>query len=359
MPDTTLLAPPVAVLPARSRAGLGHLGIAVWSTLCILVLLCGAMTHELLYDEDQYIAAGVMARTLLPYRDFVYLQPPLYPLVLAPVLALAQDWFVLAARLFSFGLAVASGALLWAILRRLGASRLLAVLLVTACLTSPFLLGPRVTARNDGLPLTLMLAGLAAQLWAEDQTEFRRETAARLLAALLFGLAAETKLTYLFGPAVLLAHALVLPLRRLGPVLLGLSFAALPAAYCYSEAPEAFRFGLFDYHLVAPFAWYTASGLGALLTPWSRLETLAEVGTVGGSLTLLVLALALALLAMARCRNWQRPGPLLLGLTVGAFVLALLPSPSWSIYFAAVPPLLACCIAHLDRVTTGVAGVSL
>ena len=111
------------------------------------------------YDEDQYVAAAVMAWSHLPYADFAYLQPPLYPLALAPVMALASGWYVLAARTVSFVLALGSGMLLWHLVRRLGAGPMLAMVLLTACLSSPFLIAPLANARNDGLPLLLLLAG--------------------------------------------------------------------------------------------------------------------------------------------------------------------------------------------------------
>jgi len=340
-----------------------RIALLTWATIGLALLFCGAMTRGVTYDEDQYIAAGVMAQELMPYRDFVYLQPPLYPFLLGALFPFAQGWFVLMARFFTFGLATLSALLLWHLVRRLGAGRFLAVILLTACLSSPFLLAPLANARNDALPLALMLAGLTAHLWAEDHQapicgDIWTERAARLAAALLMGLALEAKLSYLFAPAALLVHALFAPRRRLPPILLGGALSAVPAIFCAIEAPDAFRFGILDYHLAAPQYWYQSQGMGDLLEPWARVRTIAEYGAVGGNLTLLVLVTALALVAIARHRKWKRPGRLLLGLTIGAFFLALAPAPSWAMYFAPVPPLLACCIAHLDRVTSHLAAAS-
>ncbi len=355
MPDTNPYAVFTAGLSARRPAALARVGIAAWAVLCLLLLFCAAMTRAIDFDQDPFIAAGVMVRPMLPYRDFVYLQPPLFPLVLSLPFEIAQGWFTLAARLFGFALASVSGALLWHVVRRLGAGPVLSVALLTACLASPYVMAPLADALDDGLALTLLLAGLAAQLWAGRT---RHELAARLLAALLFGLAAATRLTFLFGPAILLIDALFQPLRRLGPVLLGLSVAALPVAYCWSEAPEGFWFGVIEFHLTAPASWHAASALDAWLAPWARLQAVADEAAVGGNLALLVLATALSLLAMARRRQWHHPGRLLLALAVGAFALALLPAPSRSASFAPVAVLLACCIAHLDRITTEVAGLA-
>ncbi len=344
--------------PAAVRAG-----IAAWAGFCVLLLFCGAMTRPVTYDEDQYVAAAVMAWSHLPYADFAYLQPPLYPLALAPVMALASGWYVLAARTVSFVLALGSGMLLWHLVRRLGAGPMLAMVLLTACLSSPFLIAPLANARNDGLPLLLLLAGLSVHVWAEARgNEDARAAppallwAARFAAALLFGLAAETKLSYLFAPAALGVHALFAPRRRLVPALLGVVAATLPAASFLVVAREEFLFGTVHYHLIAPAAWYADAGLSDLLRPWAKLRALADDVSFGGNLTLVSLALGLCLVAMARRRKWKRPGRMLLALTGGAGVLAFQPAPSWPMYYAALAPLLACCIAHLDRVTTHVAG---
>lgn len=318
------------------------------------MLFAGAMVRTVNYDEDQYVAAAVMTASAVPYRDFAYLQPPLYPLVLAPVLAVSGGYNLLAARLVTFGLSVLSGGLLWAIVRRLGASRGLGVVLLAACLGSPFLLQPLSNTRNDVLPLVLMLAGLWVQLRAE--TVWSQSGWGRAGAALLFGLAVEAKLTYLFGPLALGVHALFDVRRRMWPVLLGTALAAVPALVFLLLAPDAFRFGLLDYHLVAPLDWYTRQAQGVALLPLTRLGQLGGWLVLGGNLTLLVLAGALSMLVVGRRRKWKKPGRLLVGLTVGALLFAFIPSPAWPMYFAPVAPLLACCVAHLDRVTAYLAG---
>ena len=350
MPDSPPIAPPLDASPPGRLSSAWRIGVAAWVVLALIALFAAAMTRSVTYDEDQYIAAGAMARHLLPYRDFLYLQAPLYPLVLAPLFTLADGWFLLTGRLLTFVLAVVSGVLLWRILRRLGAAVPLTLVLMTACLLSPFLAAPLANSRNDALPLTLMLAGLALHLRAVDRSFW-----GQALAALLFGLAAEAKVSYVFAPAILGLHALFAPRRRLLPVLLGTALAAAPAAWFYALAPEAFRFALLDFHLIAPADWYGRQGLGALLGPGAKLEALLEWSLLGGNLTLLVLCAVLSVVVTARRRKWKRPGPLLLGMTAAAACLAFLPSPSWAMYYAAVAPLLACCVAHLDRITAHLA----
>ncbi len=315
--------------------------LSVCAVVGTLMLFGAAMTQAVTYDEDQYVAAGILARNLLPYRDFLYLQTPLYVFVLGGLFKLSGGYFLLTGRLLTFFLALISAALLWRLLRRLGAGEVLAVVLMAACLTSPFLASALSNSRNDALPFTLMLAGLSLQLGAGRG--FWKQAAV----ALLFGLAVEAKVSYFFCSAALGGHALFNIRERLRPVLLGTLAAALPAVLCYAAAPEAFRFGLLDLHLTATPEWYGRQGLGALLTAPARVRSLLEWLAMGGNLTLLILAVALLVAVVLQRRSLKAPGGMLAGLLAGAVVFGFLPSPAWPMYYAAVPPLLACCITHL------------
>lgn len=332
------------LLPARQPGQLSsamRIALGACAVIGVLMLFGAAMTQAVTYDEDQYIAAGILARSWLPYRDFLYLQAPLYAFVLGGLFKLSGGYFLLTGRLLTFFLALTSAALLWRLLRRLGAGKELAAVLMAACLTSPFLASALSNSRNDALPLTLMLAGLLLHL-ATGRGFWKR-----MAVALLFGLAVEAKVSYLFGAAMLGVYALLNARERLWPVLLGTLVAALPAMLCYAAAPEAFRFGLLDIHLTATPEWYGREGLSALLTAPVRLRSLLGWLAMGGNLTLLMLAIALLVTAILQRRSLKAPGGMLAGLLAGAVVFGFLPSPAWPMYYAAVPPLLACCITHL------------
>lgn len=79
------------------------------------------------------------------------------------------------------------------------------------------------------------------------------------------------------------------------------------------------------------------------------MQSLCQWLLEGGNATLIALAGAFCAVAMVRQRPWTSPSRLLLALLVGAILLGLMPSPSWSMYYAVAAPLLACCIAHLER----------
>ncbi len=352
------LFPPLHAAPARW----GNAAFAAWGAWVVVALFATAMTTSVGYDEDQYVAAGVLARHLRPYADFVYLQPPLYPLLLSLLFGATDGYYLLAGRLLTWALSVASCAVLLDLLMRFGAGRLLAALLVTACLASPFLYGPIANTRNDILPLCLFLGGLALYLRANDRGRAAWPSSARALllaAGLCLGLAVTAKLSYAFGPPAVLLHALLAGRRNGGggrslpPLLAGLGAAATPGLYYLCVAPEGFLYGQLEYHLTAPIAWYAQEGLAERLHAGGRAVLLGELLVFGGNCTLV----ALAALAAAARRRRRGPagrsapdapppdGGLILGLLAGAVLCGFLPSPSWPMYYAPVAPLLACWIA--------------
>lgn len=350
----SIVSPGRAALPAR----LGTAAFVAWQGAVVVLLMALAATSAIGYDEDQYVAAGVLARHLRPYADFVYLQPPLYPLLLAAVFGAADGHYVLAGRALTWALSVASCGALLGVLFRLGAGRASAAALVSACLASPFLIGPVASTRNDILPLCLFLLGLGLYLRAEQ-----RGRAAFAAAGLFFGLAVMAKLSYAFGPPVVLAHAFLaggrgrVSLRaRAAPLAAGLCAAASPALYYLWIAPEGFLYGLLEYHLTAPIAWYTQEGQADSLRADARADLLAQLLFHGSNGILVVLAVLLALLRWTR-RHEPVHHPagdaapprlaegLVLGLLAGALVCGFLPRPSWPQYYAPLAPLLACWIA--------------
>lgn len=304
------------------------------------------------HDEDQYVAAGALARDLRLYADFVFLQPPLHPLVLAGLYGLFDGQHLLVARLLTFACAAGSIALLLRLTTRLGAGLGLAALLTGLVLLSPFVVWPLASARNDAMPFFLLIAGVV--LYVEAAVPRGR---LRLLAAgVLLGAAACTKLSYVFAPLVVALHLLVvtrgpdLP-PRLAWFALGLGVAAAPAAWFLFTAREGFLYGVFTYHLTAPIAWYSWEGRTQELGADHRLLMLARLLGSGANLALvLILALAAACAAVRRGPAPPglpaRTGVLFAALVAGALLFGFMPSPSWPMYYAPVAPLLAGCAAY-------------
>jgi hypothetical protein len=323
--------------------------ISAWQILFVLMLLARALTGAIDYDEDQYVAAGVMARHLMLYRDFIYLQGPADPLLLAGLFSLTGGWYLLTARLLSGVLAAAVFGLTIRLVRRSGAGRGLAAALASMALLSPFLDRAIATTRNDLLPLALFLAGLLLYLEAPQ-----RARGWAVAAGIFIGLAVEAKISYVFAPLALLLQA-AWPgtgrVRQLAPLAIGLALAALPGLAYLALAPEGFLFDLIEFHRSGPAAWYLRQGQGGLLDPGHRLAVLTFLLGWGSNASLVLLVAGLAAI-----RLWQRApdaapstaSPGLLGLLLGlAVVVGYQPSPSWPMYYAPLAPLLAALAASM------------
>lgn len=329
--------------------------------LLVLACLCLpgfalAMVSPWNHDEDQYVAAGALAVHYRLYADFVFLQPPLYPLLLAGLYAVFDSHHLLAARLVTFAFTAGSVALLLHLLTRLGAGLAVAAVLTTLVLLSPFMAWVLSTARNDAMPFFLMLAGVVAYLHLGGSPRGIR----LFLAAALLGAAACTKVSYVFAPAIVGLHLLAVTprsdlARRAGWFTLGIGTSALPAAWYLATATEGFFYGVVTYHLTAPIAWYTWEGRAAELAVEHRLYGLLGLLATGTNLALLlILAWAATWAALRRGAPAAglpaRTGLLMCGLAAGALLFGFLPSPSWPMYFAPAAPFLAALGAfHVSR----------
>jgi hypothetical protein len=328
----------------QGAAGRYHAAaISAWHIVFPLLLLARALTAPIDYDEDQYVAAGLMARHLMLYRDFIYLQPPADPLLLAGLFTLSGGYYFLVARVLTGALATGVFVLTITLLRRYGAGRGLAAALASIVLLSPFLDRPTATARNDILPLALFLAGLVLYLDAPQ-----RARSWLVAAGLCVGLAVEAKISYVFAPLALLLHA-AWPrtgrLPHLAPLAAGIALAALPGLYYLAVAHDGFLFDLLEYHMTAPIAWYHREGESGLLNPGHRMAVLAVLLAWGSNASLALLVAGLAAIRVWQGANDATPPaapPGLLGLLLGLAVLVgFQPSPSWPMYYAPVAPLLA------------------
>ena len=72
-------------------------GATIIALLVCAALFIAATYTPLSHDEESYVTPAVMTKSQSLYGDFIYLQPPIYPLVLANVFAFSdQDYFAIA-----------------------------------------------------------------------------------------------------------------------------------------------------------------------------------------------------------------------------------------------------------------------
>lgn len=314
---------------------------ALLSILAVVPVL-QALTYPFNHDEEQYVAAAVLAADLLPYRDFLYLQTPLQPLLLAPLLAMVEAPPFLLARLASAGIGIVATVLVYRIAARL--SRRDGVALVAAALfvASSTMWPAFGTARNDILPICLALLGTWLVLRSHDS---RRPTQAAFGGAVL-ALALSAKLSAGFaGLALLIGLAWIAP-RLLPAFVVGGVVGLVPMALCAVMAPDAFVYGNLTYHLTAPHEWYGATGRAAWLGHDFQWAYLARMVVADPAL---LATLALLLGGLLALRRYVQPSYAVLRRRGGMFVLiaAVLgllayfgPRPPWQYYLQPAIPFL-------------------
>ena len=300
------------------RAGKAYGTLPLWlGLLAALILL--AVLRPIDHDESQYVAAAVLsAHQLLPYRDYAYLQSPLQPVLLAPLVAVLGGWAWPGLRVVNAVLAALAVAGVGAAARAGGARPRVAIVAAGLFAATDILLFAAGTARNDALPA----ACLAGALWLAMRPATRNRA---LLTGVLLAGAAAAKLSYALPAAAYGAAALLNRERRPMAVLAGMLPIAALVAWVVHFAPANARFDVLIFPNVAPAEFYTGSA------------KLTVAGRVGDSLKFL--ALGPALLATVAVARRRRPDWLDALIFAGALA-ALLPAPTWRQYWLPMlPPL--------------------
>lgn len=275
-------------------------------TVLAAVLFASAMVSFINYDEEQYIAGAVFARTLSPYGDFVSLQPPVFTWINAALFRLVDGWYVLAARVLVWLLSVASCALLYSLVRSLGPDRLASFVLVLAFVTSPFVRNALVLARNDIMPMFFLLSGL--RLYFARDGNVATGAARSMAGGVLLSLAAATKYLYVFAAPIALVALIVADRERPGPggalasarvraFFAGAALGALPLVMALVVHGERFVFETLQFHEGAVAAWYAAQGQADMLSLPGELNAfLARTSRFGNATILLVAVAAIGVL---------------------------------------------------------------
>jgi 4-amino-4-deoxy-L-arabinose transferase-like glycosyltransferase len=311
-------------------------------TVAATLLLFGAAVRGVDHDESQYVAAVALMRGGgLPFRDFLYLQTPLQPLLLAPL-----GWFG-TVPLFGVLRAVNAFAGVVAVVavaqasREAGGTRATAVAAALLMLASDPLLFASSVSRNDALPMAFEAIGL----WLLLRAWRRADEGARWCtfgAGLAFAAAASVKISYAI-PAAVAGLGVVVGWRRLGiravAAFVGGGLAGILPSLAFAILyPEAFRFGVFDYSLLAPPEWRELNGQKTIFSPEARLVRFLKFFVLGPG------PVALALVAVRRWRAPREAGAaaLLDALIVAGIVAAVLPQPTFRQYLVPIlPPLFA------------------
>jgi hypothetical protein len=311
-----------------------------WPRLAALALLAAtafpmAMSRPIDGDEGFFLmAARLFSQGLVPYRDFFFIHAPAIPYVFGTWFKVfGPGWY--AARVLAALLSVVIGMMVFEHLRRATGRWGWALLGATLYASAGLVLGWFTPVKSLGVSALFAFCGTAALA-----REGRRSI---LIAGVLLGLSGSARL-YL---VVTVPCAALYLLRRRGwtrdlgrdlvQLAIGLLIGSLPLIVALVRDHQAFIFGTVEYH-----ALRDVRSAGVIGDWHQKAEILLSIlglqGADGGGsvqfLGLVVLALG-SLLSTATPRN----SPFAL-VWIALFVVSILPTPSYTQYFAILVPFL-------------------
>jgi len=315
----------------------GRLTAAALVASAVLALGCVLSTPV---DRDEHMHAAA-ARLLVDhalYTDLVFTHPPLSAWVQAAGLAVwAGPETLLPLRLTQWVIVLGLGAVLTLVLRRVGASPLLAGLLVLLLVHTQILRGSMGLARSHELALLL---GLAPWILLPIRRDDRGRAWRLVLAGVLAALAGTTRLTHLSLTLLAVAWPLLAPSamadgrRDVRWTALGAVFAtAVVSACAWGPDLATLRFGLIDYHLLNA-RFHEAVGLGRGLSWEGKLRDAARFYRSTDLATWSILVATALVLVTGWARIWTTPRWRLgLGVVICGVLMVVVPRPIQQAYY--------------------------
>jgi hypothetical protein len=317
---------PMFLRMTRGGFDAGKLAVVALAVLYAMLAVVRPVDH----DESQYVAAAMLAKNGLPYRDFAYFQTPLQPLLFGPLAALFGVMAWPGLRMVNAVLGALTVAMVERAARAGGAGQRTALGAAALFACCDILLFSAAVARNDALPAAM----LAGAVWIAVGTAKGEGTRGRaVLAGFLLAGAAAAKVSYALPALAYFGWALLDRRHRPAMIALGALPIVAMVAWLASQAPEAFRFEVFTFPTLAPGQYYREAG---------RAWKLGLGAKAIDTLKFLALGTALPAIAAvaARWRRAEGPARMLDVLALAGLVAALLPEPTWRQYLLPVlPPL--------------------
>jgi hypothetical protein len=326
-----------------------------FAALCAAAIF-HALTQNINQDEEQYITAAYLAQHMRLYADFLYLQLPIYPLVLSKLFMLfANVSPFLVARLLAAALAIGSVVVFFNLAARLSASLPFAFILTSLFASAPLMLRAYGLTRNDIMPIFFGLCGvwlLLRGLSAEDKQ--RGRVFALFLAGVCMALAVGAKATAAFIPLSALLYIFVRAKRQLLPFVIGGAAGSLPIVYYAATAFDKFLYCNVLFRLIEVQEFYSDIGQAERLT-WPY-RTKGVILTWVGEPTLVVASLFIAFVAFVvsyrgfpsqtTAKHLTPDKIFFLLLVPAAIPFVFLPNPfGWPYLQPAVPYVLLSCAA--------------
>lgn len=314
-------------------------GLGTWRDAAVVVALQSLVfvpVSILRYvdgDEGFYLmAAKLSMRGTLPYRDFLYTQTPLLPYVWGPwSVVLGESW--LAARLLAAFFASLIGLLLYRHLASRFGGRLAAAG-VAFYVSSDLVFGWFTTVKTQVLSTFLLFFAFAVVSNARLGS-----SKSWLAGGILLGLAIDTRLIVAAAAPVFLwaAWRTATPARSAAVRFLGgLAVGVVPSLLFFAMDPRSFYFDNLGYH-----AGRSSSGLvGDFMQKVRLVENLLGIGTPSGGMPQFLLLALTAVAGGAAFHALTGRVPLSLAVASSVGLASLLPTPTYSQYFAVAVPFL-------------------
>jgi alpha-1,2-mannosyltransferase len=299
------------------------------------------------YDDGVYLGAALrLVHGVLPYRDFVLVQPPGVVLVMTPVAALAKwtgtDWAMAVARI----LTACAGAAAVPLAGRLVRHRGMLALVITCGLLAvyPDAVAASVTVLQEPWLVLCCLAGAVAVFDGDHLTTSQKRL---VWGGVAFGLAGAVKVWAVF-PVLVIAVLLARRPRQAAVYLAGTAAGFLvPVLPFAALSPRIFVRGVIVAQLVR--------GDDVRVPVWTRLASMTGVDGLSpvSNQTVLIASIAIpVLIAAAYLGGWlvtHKPPPVLdtFALVTAVLVVAgfLWPADFYYHYSDFLVPFLALCVA--------------
>lgn len=253
-------------------------------------------------DEEAFIAPAYLAQHMQLYVDFLYMQSPIYPLVLSKLLMPFQgERSFLIARLLSAFLAIGSVTVFFALASRLSKSTWFAYGIASLFASAPLMLWAYGSARNDIMPIFFGLCGVRFALAGLDTK--RNPTSsflAFLFAGFFMGIAVGTKATAAFIPLSATLYLFLRAKRWLLPLIIGGAIGAIPIMYYAAIDLDKFLFCNAGFHFTIFRDYYIDHGFEKIFALPFRIKVMLKFWTAEPTLILATLFIAFVLFVGVR-----------------------------------------------------------
>jgi hypothetical protein len=334
----------------------GHKPIFTAACLAALcaVMVFHSLTERFHTDEEVYVTPAYLAQHMRLYADFLYLQTPIYPLVLSRLLILFSNVSpFLIARLLSAALAIGSVVVFFSLAARLSKSQRAAAILACLFASSPLMLLAYGSARNDIMPIFFGLCGVWFVLRGLDVDSKQSGSYLTLfLAGFFMALAVGAKVTAAFIPLSAMIYIVLRSKVRLLPLVLGGAAGSLPIVYYATTAYDQFLFGNLIFHLTIYKAFFADIGMTNYIAWPYKVRTI--VSTWAAEPALMVAGLLIVVVIFTAWRRGLLSKYLLADrmfiilLMVTALPLTFLPTSAGKQYLQPAVPyvLLSCAVLY-------------